>query len=993
MAVVAEPKQRVIYKRPSRLALARQALVSLAAVLCCYWLYWFLAVPMVEPGVEERTAQKKATDEQIEQARTDVTQRQREVAGYFDEGDWERNNPMLWQRGPVRLLFQEIEPQDDGSVLLKPCTLMIFRDTGGADPARPIIMRAVEGANIRFDQKIVFKTVDLQQRKFVGGVLNGPIRIYQQESAPGAGDDLEITTRDVQMTNERVYTPHPVRFRLGRSHGSGRDMEIHLVNRDGEAATNIMRGAALRSLELKREVRMRLELGSGPLAGETPPGQKPPEQKDTSSPIEITCAGPLRFDMADYAASFHDKVNVFRLRPEQEGDQLNCELLTVYFARPGEASADPAQEAGGGAASQIRLIEARGNPVTLRSPAQGMYARCSGADFLPGPPGSPGELVAFGPGVIRGNIPDSIAGTYVAQWARELRFEPDGELQKAVLRGATVIEFGAMGRITADEVFAWMRQKKLPPGVPKPRTADGGMAADAWDLDRVLAQKYQDPKAVSQGNVVIHGPQLHAEADKLEVTVTGGPAPGGPPAGAAPPPRRLQDDRQRPAALGQRFDVAGRAVRIELVPQGENFAVANATIDQAAKLEQFAPGTGGQVRALLVKGDRLHVRDAHTDATRVTISGQPGYVEASGMSLWGQAIELERRSNHLWIDGSGRLALPLTQDLEGKPLERPQTMTVDWKKRMDFQSDTATFQGTVVARSSQQVVHTERLEAVLTQPVDFGNPRSAAPGGQPDLAAVRSVGKTLLEGRQFDEQGQQQSHSVMEVFDLSIDRTSGDIAAVGPGTVTHVTRGSAPGLPAPPGVAPARPAAIANADDDGMTYLNVRFRKGIRGNIDRREVTFFDHTKTIYGPIEEWNERLEANKPEQLGPSGMMLDAGELTVRQMEGIGDTPGWFELEAGGSVYAEGQQFTAIGERLTYTAKNELLILHGNPAEMYMDDERGGQRRESRAELVKYWFREGRGEVNGARFFNLAVPGDVQRGGQKKDQGKRLPPAARR
>ena len=55
------------------------------------------------------------------------------------------------------------------------------------------------------------------------------------------------------------------------------------------------------------------------------------------------------------------------------------------------------------------------------------------------------------------------------------------------------------------------------------------------------------------------------------------------------------------------------------------------------------------------------------------------------------------------------------------------------------------------------------------------------------------------------------------------------------------------------------------------------------------------------------------------------------------------------------------------------------------------RTGQRQESRADLVKYWFREGRGEVNGARFFNLAVPGGVRRGDNKtKKTGSQTPVA---
>ena len=174
--------------------------------------------------------------------------------------------------------------------------------------------------------------------------------------------------------------------------------------------------------------------------------------------------------MDDNAASFHDNVDVLRMNPRGESDQLNCAVLTVYFASRGEMppAAEPAPIAappgasptGGTPASfQVRMISARGKPVTIRSPAQAMYARCDGIDYVPGPAGASGSLVALGPGVINGNLPKDAAGKYSARWARELRFEPDGPLQRATLRGTAEVRFGIMGTIVADEIFAWLNRK------------------------------------------------------------------------------------------------------------------------------------------------------------------------------------------------------------------------------------------------------------------------------------------------------------------------------------------------------------------------------------------------------------------------------------------------------------------------------------------------------------------------------------------------------
>src|SRR5690606_17891896 len=114
-------------------------------------------------------------------------------------------------------------------------------------------------------------------------------------------------------------------------------------------------------------------------------------------------------------------------------------------------------------------------------------------------------------------------------------------------------------------------------------------------------------------------------------------------------------------------------------------------------------------------GDRLHVVDAQTPGTRITITGLPGFVEAEGMSLWGPTIDVDKAANRLWITGPGQLMLPMNQDLDGKRLARPQQLTVNWKTGMNFQADTAVFTGAVVARSAQQVVNTETLEAKLNR--------------------------------------------------------------------------------------------------------------------------------------------------------------------------------------------------------------------------------------------------------------------------------------
>jgi hypothetical protein len=76
------------------------------------------------------------------------------------------------------------------------------------------------------------------------------------------------------------------------------------------------------------------------------------------------------------------------------------------------------------------------------------------------------------------------------------------------------------------------------------------------------------------------------------------------------------------------------------------------------------------------------------------------------------------------------------------------------------------------------------------------------------------------------------------------------------------------------------------------------------------------------------------------------------------------------------------------LTYAEEKQLLILRGDPAEMFLDDASLGQRIEHRAGEVSYWVALRRVLVSGARALNFGLPGDVQK--KTLENRKQQPPA---
>jgi hypothetical protein len=942
--------RRSLFARWLNMARGGQVLSSFMAVVAAYWLYSLLFVPLIEPNVDNEVA-TRATDDEIRAARQAAGALSQELAKYFPPGSWELDSPAIFERDQTLFLFKDPEP-DKNELKLKLCTLISLpkRAAPGEPQMQPIIMRASEGATLRFEQPVHLGRLDADSNPLTGGQLDGEIVIRRIASRPDGSDALLITTRDIKLEGNRAFTPHPVKFQMGASHGSGRDLVIHLSG-DPKAAAKSARAGGLKTLELLRDVVMYLDLGAAAPAAQT---SKPAKPSTAGAQIKITCRGAFQYDFVRYTASFHDKVDVVR-HNDGPADVLNCEVLSVLFAHdtPKEPPA-PANQASPTQArnshmqeAQVRAIEARGDPVVLRSPSRGIDVRCQALHFEPAPGGQTGRVVAAGPGSMQGNLPRGGVGKYLVEWAREFRFEPEGANEVASLHGGASVRFGAMGKITANnrtdpqgkvveegQLFAWLTAPPRPPAGQPPAPND------QWQVERVLAQ----------GDVVIDSPQLAGVTGKLEAWIDRPKTVAVAQAAEADPakPQQKSQPAQKPSPTS-RFAVRAGAIQIKLLADGEQLTVADASLENQARLEQISLLKPGE-KPLVAQGDRLHVLGANTPQTRVTVTGKPGLLEAGGITLRGDAIEMEKQTSRLWVDGAGRMTMPMEQDLNGKPLAKPEPVDIVWRGRMNFQNKVIVFERGVEVKTQAQLLVTERLSATLNRPIDFSNagtaqPTRGKPADQPQLALVQTFGPTFLQSRQFDERGGQTSFDVTHVRDLSIDRSTGAVNAVGPGSLTHVgfnTAQNAAGAPLRPGAAQALAAPKAEPE---LVYLNVQFERALVGNLNQHVVTFSEPTKTVYGPINDWQDKLNPEEPSKLGPNAIVLDSRELTVRETPSRNPRePGTYELVAKGNVTAEGSQFVARGQLATYSQQKDQLVLEGegpSPAEISVDSPEAGRR----------------------------------------------------
>lgn len=389
--------------------------LSLAAVLASYALYAVTVVPLIEP--QARLGEKPAPVGTSPRKLPDQAD-PRLLAWFGDQpGAWELQNPKRLENEQGILLFRDYQTYEGGKLKIHPCTIIFLpHDEGAAatDRARQaVILQAPDGAILKFDRDFDIRRGNVG--RLVGGLLLGKVTVRSDDKQPGPHDDLLISTHDVDLTQSTVSTPHPVQFRWGPNHGSGRGMQIEILPDEKKRGPSLKNGPpvkGLKSFTLRSQVQLHLQLEKGLAWAETqgvPAGRQHPDSRAStltlpadsqtpqpvevprSAPIKIACRGPFLFDFVKQTATFEDQVDVLRLNLNGPSDQLTCEVLALYF-REAAPSAPPAQDAnpqtnGSTTAAakksplsdmpklELQRIEARGNPVVLSAPASAVYAR------------------------------------------------------------------------------------------------------------------------------------------------------------------------------------------------------------------------------------------------------------------------------------------------------------------------------------------------------------------------------------------------------------------------------------------------------------------------------------------------------------------------------------------------------------------------------------------------------------------------------------------
>lgn len=177
-------------------------------------------------------------------------------------------------------------------------------------------------------------------------------------------------------------------------------------------------------------------------------------------------------------------------------------------------------------------------------------------------------------------------------------------------------------------------------------------------------------------------------------------------------------------------------IRAKVRLPGDSRPVANGDAPQAELTEVWTEGNvdiqqsnEGVAEPLRLLGERLYLRNASSDGEQVLhVFGQPARIRARGFDIEGPEVILDRPNNRIWIDGAGELRMPVKNDpFDGREFGSPALLTVEWKEKMLFDGQNATFLAEVTATLKNSRLRCEEMEVVLTERLSFRDDAGPAP--------------------------------------------------------------------------------------------------------------------------------------------------------------------------------------------------------------------------------------------------------------------------
>lgn len=972
-----------------------QSLLTFGVLFACYGAYALVVAPLLmrPPARLPSTATPSSPPEVTGLAAWGPHWKQ-----IFPAGSWELDRVNSFKTQDMLLLWRRHETVEGSRLKVEPLTIVVLNgrsassaaatDAAGATkPSRVWILKAPAGAILQFDRNLDvsatrfgnFQAGFIPGSVHAQGILFPPTRGAPPISASTDRDaqdpeTIELLTQNLQFDERHVWTSQDVEFRWGSGYGSGRDLTISLANiqlSDG-AEDHTSWVESVRLLRLKR---LHLMLPGGPAGESGAPGQVP---------VDVSAAGPLTFHLQQGVAQIRRNVLMERRDPQGGVQRLRCDQLELRLAAIRKPGSTATSAAPGDSSSNLgmpslrpRRLILQGTPAVLEmtaSESDKASYRLEAAeldyDLGGAAAGSadPWTLTAAS-ATASGSAEPHDAGPTRARALGPGRFvmtpaaNPSQPMEVSWQRLASWVADPTQGVLNFE-------------GNARAASAEQGSIA----AERLIVVAVRDPvAAASQGpgwqpsairaeqEVRVDSPILQGTTEQLAIRFV--PLAQAP-AGEAPSNElQLGDAQSGPPFSPQagnetssRLDVRASQIQVVVEHSASMSRLRDATLRGQVQCQEL-PAIQGAPSRFAVQGDEAHLANLSPQTGTVDVVGQPALLKASEVELTGPNVHLDVASNRAWIDGAGQASVPVTQEIAGTISQPAARATLTWNERLDFDGQFLVCQDGISIRGPLQLVRGDVLRLKLAQPVHFDQVRQ--PVSPIRLESTEIQGHVFVENRTLDASGIASIESG-QLQELAIEHTTGSLRGRGPGWVETIRRSQSTGT-AGLGTAPDR----APADDQGLAFVRAEFQRGLTGNLQNKEVRFFDHVQAVYGPVDHWSRRVSASRREDLPPGGLLMRCQELIL--LQGTRSVPGMTPLEiiARGNTAIEGASFIANADRLSYDQAKDLLVLEGtdrSDAHIWYKDPSGLRSSEKVAKKLEFWPKSNRLKVDDLRFLEF-------------------------
>ena len=342
--------------------------IAFAITAVVYQAYVLFAAPLIEPPPSQSShASASGNGEELK-----AEHKFRELlAAYFPPEHWSLTKPPITaENGQMMLVIDEFEPKDDGTIRVQKCAILFFpsgREDSNQPPRDAVVLEAPQGAILQLEES--YRSGMTTLGRVQSGHLLGEISVRSDMREPGRHDDLRLTTRDVEIQTDLIYTRAAVQMRLGPHRGTGRHLEIRLVDEQrSQTSTESSRLGNIDSLVLFYDVQAELAPGKIELTASDLTAEAV-AQEEVQPPITIACDGQFRFDFLKQIASFHDRVHLAQNHAGNVVDQLHCDTLAVYFANESTESNNGKLQA-----RSIAATSSDSSAVKLAAPSRQAFA-------------------------------------------------------------------------------------------------------------------------------------------------------------------------------------------------------------------------------------------------------------------------------------------------------------------------------------------------------------------------------------------------------------------------------------------------------------------------------------------------------------------------------------------------------------------------------------------------------------------------------------------